>query len=106
MSKTPFVAILCVVAIVVLCIFGYNQFNNRTCKLCDEKVYKEGLCKEHYTKTLAMDNLNDVINGEKEFGDAIKDVYDKSLTQDEKKQLEDSFEGLKNSFNEIGKLLK
>lgn len=98
LNKIPFVPILCIVAIVVLVMVGYNAFNNRTCRYCNNKVYKMGLCRDHYTEEVVKSNVSDFTSGDKSLSDAAKDVYDKSFTKDEKKQIEDSVNNIKDKI--------
>ena len=96
-NKIPFVPILCVVAIIVLVMIGYNAFNNRTCRYCNNKVYKQGLCREHYTQEVVKDSVSDFTSGNKSVKDAANDIYNKSFTNDEKKQIQDSLDNIKNA---------
>lgn len=102
-NKIPFVPILCVVAIIVLVMIGYNVFNNRTCRYCNNKVYKQGLCREHYTQEVVKDSVSDFTSGNKSIKDAANDIYNKSFTNDEKKQIQDSLDNIKNSFGDLFK---
>ena len=102
-NKIPFVPILCIVAIVVLVMIGYNAFNNRTCKYCSNKVYKQGLCRDHYTEEVVKSNVSDFTSGNKNIKDAASDIYDKSFTNDEKKQIQDSLDNIKNNFGDLFK---
>ena len=103
LNKIPFVPIISIVFIIVLFMMGFNAFSNRTCKYCDNKVYKQGLCRDHYTVDTVKNNVNDFASGNKSFKDAAKDVYDKSFNKKEKKQIEDSVNDIK---NQIGSFFK
>ncbi|MBO6119926.1 MAG: zinc-ribbon domain-containing protein [Lachnospiraceae bacterium] len=102
-NKIPFVPILCVVAIIVLVMIGYNAFNNRTCRYCNNKVFKQGLCRDHYTQEVVKDSVSDFTSGNKSVKDAANDIYNKSFTNDEKKQIQDSIDNIKNSFGDLFK---
>ena len=102
-NKIPFVPILCVVAIIVLVMIGYNAFNNRTCRYCNNKVFKQGLCRDHYTQEVVKDSVSDFTSGNKSVKDAANDIYNKSFTNDEKKQIQDSLDNIKNSFGDLFK---
>ena len=103
LNKIPFVPILCIVAIVVLVMIGYNAFNNRTCRYCNNKVYKQSLCRDHYTQEVVKDSVSDFTSGNKSIKDAANDIYNKSFTNDEKKQIQDSLDNIKNSFGDLFK---
>lgn len=103
LNKIPFVPILCIVAIVVLVMIGYNAFNNRTCRYCNNKVFKQGLCRDHYTQEVVKDSVSDFTSGNKSIKDAANDFYNKSFTNDEKKQIQDSLDNIKNSFGDLFK---
>ena len=103
LNKIPFVPILCVVAIIVLVMIGYNAFNNRTCRYCNNKVFKQGLCRDHYTQEVVKDSVSDFTSGNKSVKDAANDIYNKSFTNDEKKQIQDSIDNIKNSFGDLFK---
>ena len=102
-NKIPFVPILCVVAIIVLVMNGYNAFNNRTCRYCNNKVFKQGLCRDHYTQEVVKDSVSDFTSRNKNIKDAANDFYNKSFTNDEKKQIQDSLDNIKNSFGDLFK---
>ena len=102
-NKIPFVPILCVVAIIVLVMIGYNAFNNRTCRYCNNKVFKQGLCRDHYTQEVVKDSVSDFTSRNKNIKDAANDFYNKSFTNDEKKQIQDSLDNIKNSFGDLFK---
>ena len=102
-NKIPFVPILCLVAIIVLVMIGYNAFNNRTCRYCNNKVFKQGLCRDHYTQEVVKDSVSDFTSGNKSVKDAANDIYNKSFTNDEKKQIQDSIDNIKNSFGDLFK---
>ena len=102
-NKIPFVPILCVAAIIVLVMIGYNAFNNRTCRYCNNKVFKQGLCRDHYTQEVVKDSVSDFTSGNKSVKDAANDIYNKSFTNDEKKQIQDSIDNIKNSFGDLFK---
>ena len=102
-NKMPFVPILCVVAIIVLAMIGYNAFNNRTCRYCNNKVFKQGLCRDHYTQEVVKDSVSDFTSGNKNIKDAANDFYNKSFTNDEKKQIQDSLDNIKNNFGDLFK---
>ena len=100
-NNLPIVAVF--VVTILLCIIGFNVFANRHCKLCDKEVFKDGLCRNHYTNNVVNDNVRDYTSGNKSFSDSLKDIYDKSYTKDEKKQIEDSINSIKDSFSSFFK---
>lgn len=84
-SKIPIKIILPAVALVIILI-GILAFGNKKCAHggCDEKVYKEGLCREHYASLVAAENTKDVLSGEKDIWEAAGDVYDKVYKEEKK----------------------
>ena len=65
LPKLPFVPVLCIVAIVILCMIGYKTFSNKTCEYCDKMVFKEGLCRDHYSEKAQNDAIADIVSGKK-----------------------------------------
>ena len=101
-NHKPFpVAPIIIAVFVVVVIFGVNAFLNRTCSMCDRKVFKKGLCREHYSEQLVKDNVKGVISGDKSLTDAITDAYDSGLTTKEKNRLKDTANNIKGNIDDV-----
>lgn len=88
-----------IAAIAIFIVFGI--VGNVHCKYdgCELKVYKDGYCQKHYANINAQNSVNDVLSGNKSISDAANDFYDKSFTNEQKKEIESSLNDLKDAFS-------
>ena len=72
------------------CIEGFSIGDYKLCAIATAK--------KPSTEEVVKSNVSDFTSGDKSLSDAAKDVYDKSFTKDEKKQIEDSVNNIKDKI--------